>query len=590
MYIKPERKYFAKRASLKLLVENLSNLFVEAAKVPWEFLPVHSLSVEDQKQMEQQQLLCLQQAEAMRSYLRLRVTRLGHGASVLQEVVSRPELPLTAALINGNTDRRSANNSQRGGIVRGGGRMGRGDRTSRGGKSIHSLTIPELKDLLKARDMKTSGSKAELIFRLSGTKNVDSLRQHTSTEVQLDIGEGTTLEDIPPESNMPSPVPISGTKRVPCALGECEEFCSFADDVCQECPESERCYHYCSLHISHGSHSNQTSSKRRNTTTAVESAAVEATLPAGEVEPATGRTVRASVHQATGATVAVVQAAEEGLTAAVQVALPGGKTPATVVAVAPVVAAALPAVRRTVLAAARVAQAIETPVTVVTAEAAAAAAAIKAAGGELPGTITIPVPVVSAKVPAARKTIREVAAPAAEETPVVLVPAVLPGAVLAISATVISSNTSVLTIAGGELSASTTSYNATAFQHPTSECSITSPDPILRSSLEAISNILKVAIGLESVQKLHERIQSSISNERKKEDRHRNFYERLFSELDFAEYGRDLVYLNDNYYQCAVYNLAMDLSNNKNPLSKKKVRAEYLASFCRGYINHYITK
>jgi hypothetical protein len=296
------------------------------------------------------------------------------------------------------------------------------------------------------------------------------------------------------------------------------------------------------------------------------------------------------VHQATGATVAVVQAAEEGLTAAVQVALHVGKSPATVVAVAPVVSAALPAVRRTVLAAARVAQAIETPATVVTAEAAAAAAAIKAAGGELLGTITVPVPVVSAKVPAARTTIREVAAPAAEETPVVLVPAVLSGAVLATSATVISSNTSVLTIAGGELSASTTSYNATAFQHPTSECSITSPDPILRSTIEAISNILKVTIGLESVQKLHERIQSSILNERKKEDRHRNFYERLFSELDFAEYGRDLVYLNDNYYQCAVCNLAMDLSNNKNPLSKKKVRAEYLASFCRGYINHYITK
>ncbi len=314
-----------------------------------------------------------------------------------------------------------------------------------------------------------------------------------------------TLSDNFLDSNMPSPIPISGTKRVPCALGECEEFCSFADDVCQECPESERCYHYCSLHISHGSHSNQTSSKRRNIK-AVESAAVEATLPTGEVEPATGRTVRASVHQATGATVAVVQAAEEGLTAAVQVALHVGKSPATVVAVAPVVSAALPAVRRTVLAAARVAQAIETPATVVTAEAAAAAAAIKAAGGELLGTITVPVPVVSAKVPAARTTIREVAAPAAEETPVVLVPAVLSGAVLATSATVISSNTSVLTIAGGELSASMTSYNATAFQHPPSECSITSPDPILRSTIEAISNILKVTIGLESVQKLHERI------------------------------------------------------------------------------------
>jgi hypothetical protein len=91
------------------------------------------------------------------------------------------------------------------------------------------------------------------------------------------VPQQATLSDDFLDSNMPSSIPISGTKRVPCALGECEEFCSFADDVCQECPESERCYHYCSLHISHGSHSNQTSSKRRGNT-----AAVEATLPAEE--------------------------------------------------------------------------------------------------------------------------------------------------------------------------------------------------------------------------------------------------------------------------------------------------------------------
>jgi hypothetical protein len=117
-----------------------------------------------------------------------------------------------------------------------------------------------------------------------------------------------TLSDDFLDSNMPSPIPISGTKRVPCALGECEEFCSFADDVCQECPESERCYHYCSLHISHGSHSNQTSTKRRGNT-----AAVEATLPAEETVPAavqsTGEAVTATVVPAVGSVVEATVAA-----------------------------------------------------------------------------------------------------------------------------------------------------------------------------------------------------------------------------------------------------------------------------------------
>ena len=136
-----------------------------------------------------------------------------------------------------------------------------------------------------------------------------------------------------------------------------------------------------------------------------------------------------------------------------------------------------------------------------------------------------------------------------------------------------------------ELPSSTLSYNATS-----SKDNPTASIPFIRPTLEAISNSLKATSDKESVQKLHERIQSSISNERKKDNRHRNYYERLFGELDFAEYGRDLVYLNKNYYQCAVYDLAvMDLSDNKNPLSKKKVRAEYLASFCHGYINHFVS-
>ena len=95
-----------------MLVEYLRELFAEAAKVPWEFLPVQSLSVEDQRQMEEQQRICQQQAEAMRFYLRAHVGRKGHGASELTEVVSRPALPLTAALINEQMDKRSNKNNR----------------------------------------------------------------------------------------------------------------------------------------------------------------------------------------------------------------------------------------------------------------------------------------------------------------------------------------------------------------------------------------------------------------------------------------------------------------------------------------------
>ena len=239
----------------------MRELFAEAAKVPWEFLPVQSLSVEDQRQMEEQQRICQQQAEAMRFYLRAHVGRKGHGASELTEVVSRPALPLTAALINEQMDKRSNKNNR--GSVSGGGGMGHGEQVGRGGNSIKNLmtkTIPELKELLKSLNLKTSGNKGELVIRLNGSKNSHISKQKTSTEVQSNESSSSSGEVIVVDSSIP-PISISGTKRVPCALGECEEFCSVTDDICQQCPESERCYQYCSLHISHESHSNQTSSK-----------------------------------------------------------------------------------------------------------------------------------------------------------------------------------------------------------------------------------------------------------------------------------------------------------------------------------------
>ena len=208
---------------------------------------------------------------------------------------------------------------------------------------------------------------------------------------------------------------------------------------------------------------------------------------------------------------------------------------------------------------------------------------------EVTATATVPAPnpvVSAAAFSTARQTVRAAAKPAERVDFAVLVSEVPAAAQTKSASEESSSNKDSLAITVEEFPSSTLSYNATA-----SKDNPTASNPLIRPTLEAISNALKATLDKESVQKLHERIQSSISNERKKDNRHRNYYERLFGELDLAEYGRDLVYLNDNYYQCAVCDVAalIDLSNNKNPLSKKKVRAEYLASFCRGYINHFVS-
>ena len=541
-----------------MLVEYLRELFAEAAKVPWEFLPVQSLSVEDQRQMEEQQRICQQQAEAMRFYLRAHVGRKGHGASELTEVVSRPALPLTAALINEQMDKRS--NKTNRGSVSGGGGMGHGEQVGRGGNSIKNLmtkTIPELKELLKSLNLKTSGNKGELVIRLNGSKNLHKNKQKTSTEVQSFESSSSSGEIIVVDSSIP-PISISGTKRVPCALGECEEFCSVTDDICQQCPESDRCYQYCSLHISHESHSNQTSSKRRGIPIEVPELvhlsvpeAVRATLPASNPVPVSISEASAVIPVATGRIIQVaVQASEE----------PDAVVPAAVASIQSATTVGLAVV-----------QATGPMVEEVTATA----------------TVPAPNPVVSAAAfSTARQTVRAAAKPAERVDFAVLVSEVPAAAQTKSASEESSSNKGSLAITVEEFPSSTLSYNATA-----SKDNPTASNPLIRPTLEAISNALKATLDKESVQKLHERIQSSISNERKKDNRHRNYYERLFGELDFAEYGRDLVYLNDNYYQCAVCDVAalIDLSNNKNPLSKKKVRAEYLASFCRGYINHFVS-
>ena len=123
--------------------------------------------------------------------------------------------------------------------------------------------------------------------REENTNNDTSIEVPAANILTTDKSELAILYEDVVNPNMP-PISISGTKRVPCAIGECEEFCSVTDDICQQCPESERCYQYCSLHISHESHSNQTSSKRRGRASDVPAGGQQQeTLPIRELFSAT---------------------------------------------------------------------------------------------------------------------------------------------------------------------------------------------------------------------------------------------------------------------------------------------------------------
>ena len=123
--------------------------------------------------------------------------------------------------------------------------------------------------------------------REENTNNDTSIEVPAANILTTDKSELAVLYEDVVNPNMP-PISISGTKRVPCAIGECEEFCSVTDDICQQCPESERCYQYCSLHISHESHSNQTSSKRRGRASDVPAGGQQQeTLPIRELFSAT---------------------------------------------------------------------------------------------------------------------------------------------------------------------------------------------------------------------------------------------------------------------------------------------------------------
>jgi hypothetical protein len=177
MYIKPEQEYFAKRASLSLLAEYLSNLFVEASKDPWDFLPVKQLSPEEQKRIEDQKVLVRAQADAMKVYLQSKVLRFGHGASESMEVVARPELALTAELINQQIQQRQ-NVSGRGNSSGRGGRSGRGN-SSQG----RVKTLGEMKDILRALNLPVTGNKATVEKRL--TEAVDAAKKKTPVMVMV---------------------------------------------------------------------------------------------------------------------------------------------------------------------------------------------------------------------------------------------------------------------------------------------------------------------------------------------------------------------------------------------------------------------
>jgi hypothetical protein len=89
--------------------------------------------------------------------------------------------------------------------------------------------------------------------------------------------------------------------------------------------------------------------------------------------------------------------------------------------------------------------------------------------------------------------------------------------------------------------------------------------------------------------KLHDTIQATIASERRKDNRSRDYYGRLFAALNYASYGRHLVELNNIVYQFTTvpdYG-NVDFTVVKNPLSKLSVRESYLRQFCQACIERF---
>lgn len=109
-------------------------------------------------------------------------------------------------------------------------------------------------------------------------------------------------------------------------------------------------------------------------------------------------------------------------------------------------------------------------------------------------------------------------------------------------------------------------------------------------SLETIDTYLqdnKLTMGC--LLKLHDTIQATITSEKRKDDRSRDYYGRLFSALNYASYGRHLVELNNIIYRFTTvpdYG-SVDFTVVKNPLSKLSVRESYLQQFCQACIERF---
>ena len=200
------------------------------------------------------------------------------------EVVARPELALTADLINQQIQQRQNGNhsSGRGNISGRGGRSGRGSSMQGRGR-----TMDEIKDLLRALGLQVSGTKAVIEKRLE--EALDAARKKPSglvvplpqdgeptvratirISIQVSVSSlGLLSNDWSNNKNLNTVVLLqepssSGNKRFPCAISECEEFCESVHS-CNECPVPDNIYHYCTLHIAHSSHSQQFGSQRKHT-------------------------------------------------------------------------------------------------------------------------------------------------------------------------------------------------------------------------------------------------------------------------------------------------------------------------------------
>ena len=104
--------------------------------------------------------------------------------------------------------------------------------------------------------------------RQTNSSDQQSAASSSSSSIDNNITNAPTVRNtttIPSTTVVISSTVPTTSSNIACAIHECAEYCAPTSTICNDYPNSERCYLCCSLNVMHTSHANQSAPRRINT-------------------------------------------------------------------------------------------------------------------------------------------------------------------------------------------------------------------------------------------------------------------------------------------------------------------------------------